>query len=70
MRAGYGWPGFGGHRSGRKLPVLLAGILLGDDAMKNVSSTYPDRFGEDMQTVYVNKIPGGYTRAWQGATVI
>jgi hypothetical protein len=70
VQAGYGWPGFGGHRSGRKLPVLLAGMLLGDDGMKNVSSTYPDKFGEDMQTVYVNKIPGGYTRAWQGATVI
>jgi hypothetical protein len=70
VKAGYGWPGFGGHRSGRKLPILLAGILLGDDGMKNVSSAYPDKFGEDMQTVYVNRIPGGYTRAWQGATVI
>ena len=70
VQAGYGWPGFGGHRSGRKLPILLAGMLLGNDGMKNVSSTYPDKFGEDMQTVYVNKIPGGYTRAWQGATVI
>ena len=70
VKAGYGWPGFGGHRSGRKLPVLFAGILLGADAMKNVSTTYPDKFGEDMQTVYVDKIPGGYTRAWQGATVI
>jgi hypothetical protein len=69
-KAGYGWPAFGGHHSGRKLPVLLAGILLDDTAMKNVSSTYPDRFGEDMQTVYVNQIPGGYARAWQGATVI
>jgi hypothetical protein len=70
VQAGYGWPGFGGHRSGRKLPIIFAGILLADEAMKNVSATYPDKFGEDTQTVYVNKIPGGYTKAWQGATVI
>jgi len=70
VKAGYGWPGFGGHRSGRKLPILFAGILIGDETMKNVSATYLDKFGEDTQTVYVNQIPGGYTKAWQGATVI
>jgi hypothetical protein len=70
LQAGYGWPGFGGHRSGRKLPILLAGMLLGEDSMKSLSVTYPDKFGEDTQTVYVSKIPGGYTKAWQGATVI
>lgn len=70
LQAGYGWPAFGGHRSGRKLPIILAGILLNDDGMKNASATYPNQFGEDMQTVYVDKIPGGYTQAWQGATVI
>jgi hypothetical protein len=70
VKAGYGWPAFGGHRSGRKLPIVIAGLLLQDDGMKNVSATYPNRFGEDMQTVYVNQIPGGYSKAWQGATVI
>ena len=70
VQAGYGWPAFGGHRSGRKLPILFAGILLNNDGMKNVSSAYPNQFGEDMQTVYVDKIPGGYQQAWQGATVI
>ena len=70
LEAGYGWPAFGGHRSGRKLPVVVAGILLNDEGMKNASSTYPNQFGEDMQTVYVDKIPGGYQQAWQGATVI
>jgi hypothetical protein len=70
VKAGYGWPAFGGHRSGRKLPILVAGLLLQDDGMKNVSATYPNQFGEDMQTVYVNQIPGGYAKAWQGATVI
>jgi hypothetical protein len=70
VKAGYGWPAFGGHRSGRKLPIVLAGMLLGDASMKNVSALYPDKFGEDMQTVYIAKIPGGYSKAWQGATVI
>lgn len=70
VQAGYGWPAFGGHRSGRKLPIIFAGILLNDQGMQNVSANYPNQFGEDMQTVYINKIPGGYTQAWQGATVI
>jgi hypothetical protein len=70
VKAGYGWPAFGGHRSGRKLPILLAGLLLGDADMKQVSRLYPNQFGEDMQTVYVSTIPGGYVSAWQGAKVI
>ncbi len=72
VQAGYGWPAFGGHRSGRKLPIILAGILLNDSGMKNVSTTYPDQFGEDMQTLYINQLPpaGTYQQAWQGATVI
>lgn len=70
VKAGYGWPPLGGHRSGRKLPIILAGMLLDDAPMKNVSTQYPDKFGEDMQTAYINKIPGGFTKAWQGATVI
>jgi hypothetical protein len=72
VQAGYGWPAFGGHRSGRKLPIIFAGILLNSAGMKNVSSVYPNKFGEDMQTVYVNQIPpvGTHQQAWQGATVI
>jgi hypothetical protein len=72
LQPGYGWPAFGGHRSGRKLPIVFAGILLNNDGMKNVSTSFPDKFGEDMQTVYVNQIPpaGTYAHAWQGATVI
>ncbi len=72
LQAGYGWPAFGGHRSGRKLPIVFAGILLNNDAMKNVSGSYPNKFGEDMQTLYVNQVPpaGTYQQAWQGATVI
>jgi hypothetical protein len=72
VQAGYGWPAFGGHRSGRKLPIIFAGILLNNDSMKNVSATYPNKFGEDMQTLYVNQLPpaGSFAQAWQGATVI
>jgi len=72
VQTGYGWPAFGGHRSGRKLPIIFAGILLNNDGMKNVSSLYPNQFGEDMQTVYINQLPpaGTYQQAWQGATVI
>lgn len=72
LRAGYGWPAFGGHRSGRKLPIVFAAMLLNDPAMKNVSTAYPNKFGEDMQTIYINQIPPTDTlqQAWQGATVI
>ncbi len=50
------WPAFGGHRSGRKLPIILAGILLSDSGMENVSTTYPDQFGEDMQTLVCQSV--------------
>jgi hypothetical protein len=71
-RAGYSWPAFGGHHSGRKFPIILAGILLNDSDMKNVSKNYPDAFAEDMQTVYIKQLPpaGSFRQAWQGATVI
>lgn len=72
VQTGYGWPAFGGHRSGRKLPIIFAGLLLNDPGMKNVSTTYADKFGEDMQTLYVSQLPpaGTYPQAWQGAAVI
>ncbi|MBK8814690.1 MAG: hypothetical protein IPN42_03915 [Methylococcaceae bacterium] len=70
VKAGVEYSAYGGHGSGRKLPIVTAGVLLNNTSMQNVSATYPNRFGEDMQTVYVNRIPGGYTQAWQGAKVI
>lgn len=39
---GYGWYGAGGHASGRKWPILFAGIMLGDNAMKSIA----DKSGE------------------------
>ena len=49
IRAGHpGWPAHGGHGNGRKLPILLAGLLLGDLQ----TQTPKARFSEDMQTMY------------------
>ncbi len=53
LKAGGFWPADGGHASGRKWPVLLAGILLGDPAMTAAGKDYKDKsFGEDCQTYY------------------
>jgi hypothetical protein len=61
---GMHWPPDGGHASGRKLPILFAGIVLNDSEMKNISFM-PDNtgvyrcgdkicFGEDAQTFHVD----------------
>jgi hypothetical protein len=62
--AGYpGWQAHGGHGSGRKWPIVFAGIMLGEPAIQSPGSTLPDiRFGEDMQTMYDN--------CWTGANVV
>ncbi|MGD8241172.1 MAG: hypothetical protein PVH68_21640, partial [Armatimonadota bacterium] len=54
IRAGHrGWPAHGGHGSGRKWPIVFAGIMLGDEQMASPTTTYPEvKFGEDMQTMY------------------
>jgi len=71
LHAGVSWPAFGGHRSGRKFTILFAGILLNDAGMKSVGAL-KDTFGEDMQTLYVDRLPptGSIVKGWQGATVI
>ena len=63
-RAGYfGWQAFGGHGTGRKWPIIFAGMMLGDAAMQTPDRTYSSlRFGEDMQTMYDN--------CWTGAGVV
>jgi hypothetical protein len=57
-----GWQAHGGHGSGRKFPILLAGMLLDQDKMKSPRAS----FGEDMQTIYVQEIlpAGTYTQSW------
>lgn len=51
---GGGWPANGGHHAGRKLPILFAGVLLGDQHMKEVGK-WDTRFQEDEQTFFVTQ---------------
>ena len=51
---GGSWPADGGHGSGRKWPILFAGLMLNNSAMLNIGSTTV-RFGEDQQTFYVSQ---------------
>lgn len=58
-----GWQAYGGWNSGHKLPIILSGVLLGDEQMASPSKTYPEvSFQEDEQT--------GYGRSWRGAPVV
>jgi len=63
-RAGYsGWQAHGGHGSGRKLPIVFAGIMLGDEDMQTPTKKYPKLlFGEDMQTIFA--------KGWTGAKAV
>jgi hypothetical protein len=64
VRAGHpGWTGWGGHGSGRKLPIVLAGLLLGDEELAHINRSFPKvSFGEDEQTAYGD--------GWTGAKVV
>lgn len=70
LLGGCRWPGNGGHSSGRKFPILFAGMLLRDDAMLAVGRDYPSvrtardekvkaYFGEDSQTFVVAETAPG-----------
>ena len=48
------WIANGGHNSGRKWPILFAGLMLGHEGMKHVTAT----FQEDQQTYYGNGFQG------------
>jgi len=54
------WPGNGGHNSGRKWPILFAGLMLDHEGMMNVRAT----FQEDQQT-YSGKGFKGQTALWR-----
>lgn len=64
VRAGHpGWTSYGGHGSGRKLPIVFAGLLLGDEELAHINRSFPKAsFGEDEQTAY--------GKSWTGATVV
>lgn len=70
VRAGYpGWYAHGGHGSGRKWPIIFAGLLLQDPEMASPSVTHPEvMFGEDMHTSFAADLP--YGLAWCGADVV
>ena len=72
IQAGYpGWQAFGGHGSGRKWPIVMAGMLLGETQMAQVSAAFPmAQFGEDMHTAFAADMPVGDTASWTGATVV
>jgi len=62
------WQPNGGLNSGRKWPILFAGLMLDNTSMKNIgqvtSGPYGCAFHEDGQTFYVTAdSPGGYTVA-------
>jgi len=58
-----GWRTLGGHGQGRKLPLVFAGIMLGDEAMARPDKTFPNViFQQDDQTVY--------GKGWTGATAL
>lgn len=69
LHAGGRWPGLGGHGSGRKFPILLAGLVLHDEAMLGIGEKYPSVrrsaavgdqfFAEDGQTFYVRETSDG-----------
>jgi hypothetical protein len=54
------WRANGGHHSGRKLPIIFAGVLLDHPGMMNVKAS----FAEDEQT-YHGKGYRGQTALWQ-----
>ena len=59
VQAGHGgWGAHGGHGAGRKLPIVLAGLLLGDTGMQSPQAS----FSEDKQTMFGN--------GWTGATAL
>jgi len=41
------WTGMGGHASGRKWPILFAGLMLGDNDMKNIGKKSGDYLYSD-----------------------
>jgi len=57
-----GWQAHGGHGTGRKFPIVLAGMMLDEENMRSVQAN----FGEDMQTIWVTETPpaGTYIRSW------
>ena len=60
------WPANGGHHIGRKLPILLTGVLLNDAHMKDAGH-WKTRFQDDEQTFFVSQAEVDMTHspAWK-----
>ena len=60
----------GSHRSGRKWPIIFAGMVLHEEGMRNVQGV----FAEDIQVYYYDdpSLPDGVRgkKGWTGATVL
>ena len=72
-RAGFTWQGHGGLNSGRKWPIVLAGVLLDDADLKSPGKAVSGvHFAEDDQTAFGPVTYRGqtYERSWSGAKVI
>ncbi len=58
-----GWPAQGGFGNGRKFPIVLAAVMLQDDAMLAMRDNAPHAmFGEDLHTAW--------GESWTGADVV
>ncbi len=58
LESGGRWPCDGGHAMGRKLPILIAGLLLDDKDMLGIGKKYgpkDNRFQEDVMAFIVTK---------------
>jgi PKD repeat protein len=61
------WVPNGGHASGRKWPILFAGLALGDLEMAAIGLDPATSFGEDGQTFFVEETsPGVYNHGYGG----
>jgi hypothetical protein len=72
-RGGFVWQAHGGLNSGRKWPIVFAGLMLGDEAMQTPEKAVPGlKFGEDEQTTFGPVTYRGQTfdKSWTGAKVI
>ncbi|MEO8617177.1 MAG: chitobiase/beta-hexosaminidase C-terminal domain-containing protein [Luteolibacter sp.] len=54
VKNGGGYYHDGGHKCGRKLPLVLAAMMLNDPELKTMAAN-PDIFQEDTQTFFVNQ---------------
>lgn len=79
LRGGCRWQGIGGHGSGRKLPILLAGKVLHDERLLAIGREFVSArrdgpgpyayFAEDGQTFYVRETsPGSFNDGHGGYT--